>query len=793
MKAQTFKAYLDAAENALIEEDYYSALTYYGNALQFEEDNAELRYKYAETAQEFHSYSLAEQGYLYVIAQDSTNEFPMATYRLAQVQQKLGKYEESKRNYELFQSEYTGRDEGIRKNVEKELLSVDWAIDHIAKVGSQNKVERLSEDINTTYSEFGAIKDGDTLYFSSLRFEDVNPDFDPNRTVAKILKSGNYSAGEVIENGGINNNNRTVAHTSFTPDKDQIYYTICEYKTASDLTCQLYYRNIDSAGIYGEPMPLPNFINSPQYTSTQPNVAYDAENDELRLYYVSDKPLADGTENGLDIYYTVIRENGGFTEPVNLRSVNTMGNEITPFYHTASNTLFFSSDADLRLGGYDIFKSVRTNNSYGQRINLGAPVNSSYNDVYYTLSVDSREAHFSSNRLESNYIDGIVEACCYDIYRADIKPNKIIVNALTFEELSRDSLPGSMVRLLDGPTMDPIEAVENFTGIDHVFELESEREYIFIAEKPGYIPDTMMFSTYNVNPADTIIKKLFLEKTFVTLNVEVFERGSNDELAGALIIVEDLSDPDNPSIQKINYNGNDFEFNLERGKQYKITAIKDGYEKSSILVDTSDPNFNEDLIRKIYLSKDNTALYGNLPLELYFDNDEPDKASFRLYTLRNYTDTYYPYMSRKNTFKEQRQDQAAQLEDFFEKEVKGGYADMLVFLNALLNRLSAGESYELSVMGYTSPRSNNKYNLALGRRRVFSVKNELRDYQAGALSQYLDNGQLTIKDVSFGEELAPGFISDSIGEEDKSIYSLEASKERKVMIVDLKQINNLPK
>ncbi len=787
--AQTFKAFVSAAEQALAEEDYYSALTYYGNALAFDEEDVALRYKHAETAQEFSSYSLAEQGYTYVISQDTTNDYPMATYKLAQVQQKLGKYEESKRNFELFQSEYSGRNKDIVKNVEKEVLSLDWAIDHIENVGSNNEVERLGNDINTQHSEFGAIKMGDTMYYSSMRFEDLSSAFDPNRTVGKILKSGNYAAGEVIENGNLNNSPKTIAHTSFTPDNKQIYYTVCGYVTASDLKCDLYYRNIDSSGIYGEPMPLPNFINSPEYTTTQPSIAYDKTNDEVRLYYVTDRPLADGTENGLDIWYTVIRENGGFTDPVNVRGVNSMGNEITPFFHTASNTLFYSSDSDLRLGGYDVFKSIKSNNVYGQRINLGAPINSSYNDVYYTLDEESREAHFSSNRLESNYIDGIVEACCYDIYRADIRPSTIHLNALTFEKLKLDSLPGTIVKLIDAPSGRVVDRIENFTGIDHVFALESEREYMILAEKPGYISDSTFVSTFHANPADTLIKKLYLEATFVELNLEVLERGTNEELAGATIIIEDLSDPDNPSIQKINYNGNDFNFKLERGKQYKITAIKDGYEKTSILLDTSDPNFNDELTRKLYLTAERTSLYGNIPLTLYFDNDEPDKRSFRLYTLRNYTDTYYPYISRKGTFKAERNDQAAELENFFETDVKGGYAQMLQFLNALLNRLSKGESYEISVMGYTSPRSTNKYNLALGRRRVFSVKNELRDYMNGALAQYLDNGQLTIKDVSFGEELSPTFISDSIDATDKSIYSIEASRERKVKIVDLKKLN----
>ncbi len=788
LHAQTFKAFTEAADIAMEDKDYYSALSYYNNAIEFDENNMDIRYKRAKSAAAFNSYSLAAKEFEYVLNQDSTNTFPLASFELAQMQQQLGKYEEAKGNYELFISEYTGSDERKLAIARKEIESVNWSVDLMAKEQSGTSVERLGDQINTAYSEFGAIKLDNELYYSSLRFEDLSSEFDPNRSVGKILSSKDNLEGVVLETGEINNSQKTVAHSTFTPDRDQIYYTLCDYVSAQDLKCKLYYRNIDGE-FYGDQMPLPNFINSDEYTATQPNIAFDKNSGKTRLYYVSDRPLADGTEHGLDIWYTELVDGGNFTEPVNVSDVNTKGNEITPFFHSSSSTLYFSSDADLRLGGFDIFKSIQKENGFGQRINLGAPINTSYNDVYYTLSDDNKEAHFSSNRLGSNYIDQLAEACCYDIYKADIQPTKVVLDALTFNKTTLDSLEGVTVRLLDAETEEIIDVVDNMTEINHLFNLESDREYLLFADKSGYGSDTIYFDTYNVIGEDTLIKKLYLEPQFIELEVLTFNRGTNEDLAGTTIIIEDMSDPDNPKIEKINLDGNNFTFQLERGKQYKVTAMKDGFEQSSIMVDTRDPEIGDKVIRKLYLTSEVISLTGVLPLTLYFDNDKPDENSIKMFTLRSYTETYYPYIARKDVFLRQKADQSSVLDVFFENDVKGGYTDLQQFLNALVNRLARGESYELEIKGYCSPKWTDQYNKALGLRRVFSVKNELRDHLNGVLTQYLDNGQLKLKDVTYGEELAPGGISDSQTNVKESIYSIEASKERKVIIVDINQIN----
>ncbi|MES2398012.1 MAG: SPOR domain-containing protein, partial [Bacteroidota bacterium] len=96
------------------------------------------------------------------------------------------------------------------------------------------------------------------------------------------------------------------------------------------------------------------------------------------------------------------------------KKVNTLDDEITPFYCKPCQELFFSSTWHKGLGGFDIFKSYYKNNELGEPQNVGIPVNSSYNDIYFSISSKRTEAFLSSNRPGSFFEEK--ESCCNDIY-----------------------------------------------------------------------------------------------------------------------------------------------------------------------------------------------------------------------------------------------------------------------------------------------------------------------------------------------------------------------------------------
>ena len=66
-----------------------------------------------------------------------------------------------------------------------------------------------------------------------------------------------------------------------------------------------------------------------------------------------------------------------FGEPVNLSAINTDEDDITPHFHTSSQTLYFSSEGHQNMGGFDIYKSKKTT-QWEAIEHLGVPINSSF-------------------------------------------------------------------------------------------------------------------------------------------------------------------------------------------------------------------------------------------------------------------------------------------------------------------------------------------------------------------------------------------------------------------------------
>jgi hypothetical protein len=193
-----------------------------------------------------------------------------------------------------------------------------------------------------------------------------------------------------------------------------MYFTRCVNLKEGGIRCKIYRRDLTQKRPKDEL--LTNLINLEGTTSTHPSIAFDKKNKEDILFFVSDR---EGGKGGLDIWMSVER-NGKFTKPKNLgKNINTSGNEISPFFHHKSEQLYFSSDEHIGLGGFDIYKTKKVNNAWEKPSNLGFPLNSSFNDTYYSLNENSLKGYFSSNRKGSLSLTS--RMCCYDIYSFQIK------------------------------------------------------------------------------------------------------------------------------------------------------------------------------------------------------------------------------------------------------------------------------------------------------------------------------------------------------------------------------------
>ncbi|MGE5355962.1 MAG: hypothetical protein ACM3PT_06950 [Deltaproteobacteria bacterium] len=784
--AQTLKSYLVAAEKSFEEKNYGGALQFYLAANEFEKDNADILYKSAESARMFNAFNLAESKLEFLDEKQPDNQYPLLTFWLGDIKQRLGKYSEAIDQYKLYLSEHQGENAYYDARANKEIAACQWASELLFNPSENVKVSRLEGDVNSAYSDFGASEQKDMFYFSSMRFTRKSDSYFPNRLTSKVLRKDNEVS--VVADSIFGDDHLLNAHLSFNSKGDKAYFTICDYKSTAQIKCDLYSVDVNSDGSFGKVEKLPDFINTPDYTSTQPNIGYSNLYNKDILYFVSDR---EGGKGKMDIWYSVIDKNGNFTRPQNIEELNTGEDEITPFFHSQTENLYFSSNGYLNMGGFDVYSSHLYNSRFETPLHQGYPLNSSYDDIYFWMTPDGKKAYFSSNREGALYIDPANEACCYDIFKADIEPVKIDLIVYTFNKKNGNELPGTEVKLYDANSKELLAVVKNDDINKSDFRLLNNRNYYLVASKLGYIPDTTRFNTFGISKTDTIIKKLYLQPMDLSLKVLTFDRTTLNELNGVEIILENLTDNTISKIIVTNELSNDFSFNIIRGHNYKITANKKGYESVTEKVNTENYGGTV-IIQKLYLAD---LLNAYLPLIVYFDNDKPNPRSKSKITNLSYSDTYSQYIIKRDEFVQKYNkdevevgsydENRQKIEEFFAKDVKAGKEKFDLFFATLLSVLEAGHKVNIQLKGYASPRADYDYNLILANRRVKTIDNEIRNYKKGAMTKYLKKGQLKLTDVSYGESLASKDVSDDLLNEKLSIYSVEASKERRVEVVKI--------
>lgn len=174
-----------------------------------------------------------------------------------------------------------------------------------------------------------------------------------------------------------------------------------------------------------------------------------------------------------------------------------------------------------------------------------------------------------------------------------------------------------------------------------------------------------------------------------------------------------------------------------------------------------------------------------LPLKLYFHNDDPEPRSWSTATAQDYAATYRRYRDLIPEYEREGEVQA--LRNFFRDDVDRGYLELAELVIALRDVLAAGVPVVLDVRGHASPLAANDYNINLSMRRIESLRNHLRLASNGALRPYLEgnakNGAtLSINLLPFGEEQAPPGISDDVRDLKRSVYAVDAARERRISV-----------
>lgn len=197
------------------------------------------------------------------------------------------------------------------------------------------------------------------------------------------------------------------------------------------------------------PTKMGSNINTPNW-ETSASISSDGN----VLYFVSDR---EGGLGGRDIWKTVKLPNGKWSLATNLGApINTPDDEESPFLHPNGTKLYFSSTGHKNMGGFDVYSSVLNPeaNSWSEPTNVGYPINTTDDDLYYVISPDGKRAYFSSSRK-----GGKGEK---DIYIASLNPSDDISLTLLKGQIitdNNDEIPNDVVISMQNTETGNIEGV----------------------------------------------------------------------------------------------------------------------------------------------------------------------------------------------------------------------------------------------------------------------------------------------------------------------------------------------
>ena len=436
--AQNYEESVKLASEAFNEGDFYTASLYYNNAMWMDSSDLKVAFQCAESYRYFNNYLRAKQWYRYILKNDASKQFPLSRFWLAMMEKSMEEYDDALKNFSVFYSENSSNvNDYFTKKSRVEIDACKEAPDIIAHKKNVLISHLVEGKVNTPFSEFNAHQLSDTaLVFSAMRPITAGK-FDtyiPNAYLSKIYMAKSTVAGwsRTKElDGRINHNESHNANITFTKDYLKVFFTRSKSDDDRNIQSQIYSCESQN-GKWQKAVILPDKINLTGFTSTHP--CFVEEDDYSLLFFVSDRP---GGFGKLDIWYSIYKDNK-FQDPVNLGSIiNTPGDDITPFYHLPTKTLYFSSDWHKALGGFDIFYSRGELNVWTRPENIGYPINSSSNDLYFTINDVDDDGFFTSNRPGSIFIKS--ETCCNDIYSyewQDTTTTKEVVNIV----LPKDTL-----------------------------------------------------------------------------------------------------------------------------------------------------------------------------------------------------------------------------------------------------------------------------------------------------------------------------------------------------------------
>ena len=349
------------------------------------------------------------------------------------------------------------------------------------------------------------------------------------------------------------NKNGSEGGATMTIDNHHMYFTVCKQEGGTLVNCDIYYSdNIN--GEWTEAKKVEG-INDPERWDSQPTIASDGRT----LYFASDRR---GGRGGVDLYVTVKDPvTGVWGKPENMGPViNTPYDEKSPFIHSDFETIYFSSDGQPGVGGFDIFFSKKgADGKWSEPKNIGVPINTKGDDLGFFVSTDGHLGYFASNepaRVKGKAV-GKYDIYSFDLYK-EARPEQVSFFKGQIEDASKGQNKGGFkVEVTDAVTKKVTEGmVDSSTGnYAVVVNTKVKNDLILTVKKKDYAFSSQLIAKDSLKNSKPVKLNINVDTVKIgkayTLNNIYYQTNSAKLEPRSLIVIQEFAEflKTNPTIK----------------------------------------------------------------------------------------------------------------------------------------------------------------------------------------------------------------------------------------------------
>ncbi|MEN0095837.1 MAG: OmpA family protein [Pedobacter sp.] len=462
-------------------------------------DRLYIAYQLAESYRLYENYIEAEPWYDQVLNQNGEAGYPLARLWYGVCLRANQRFEQAIVQLKQFSLAYRG-DAKFTATATKEIANCEFAIAQ-HQYPALLDVNKLKGNWDSDGSDYAVIKKDANYWFTSSRLiKDDKKHL--NRVYHLAANSDKPEIMELMKD----DRQREVEYgtPALSPNGRHLYFTRW-YKEGSRTIHAIYWTTI-TGDSWTTPVKLSSNVNAEGFNSIQPFITADGK----QLFFISNKP---GGQGSYDIWVSDLDSQGN---PINSKNlgpgINTAADEQAPCYDVDSKRLVFSSKGYIGLGGFDFFESYGSiNTNWKKPENLGFPMNSAKDDLYFTPDPnDSKRAIISSDR-ESD--------CCLEVFT--VINRQFVLSGIVTDCDTHKPLAGVKVSFIDSLSKQAISSMVLGKEARYAFKVGNKRPYQLMLEKKGYFTKIVPVPTSGVLRQDSLFSDQCLQSFEVGKAIEI--------------------------------------------------------------------------------------------------------------------------------------------------------------------------------------------------------------------------------------------------------------------------------